>query len=458
MRNLVNLTRAGAFVLGVFVAGSALATNGYFTHGTGTKNKGMVGAGIALPQDAIDTVNNPAVAVLVGNSMNLGLAVFNPNRDYRTTPSQVNGNFGAFTIGPNDIESDSNYFFIPHFSRSWQRANDTAFAFSFYGRGGMNTDWAGGTATFDPDGPGPAPVMELPGTYGAGEAGVDYSQAFMDFTWAKQVTERTSFGIAGIIGLQVFEAKGVATFAGFTETFAASGGTVMPTNLSNNGHDFAYGAGIKLGIHSRLSDKTSLGVMYQSRIYMTEFDDYADLFAEQGDMDVPANLKIGLTRQVRENLQVSFDIEHTWYNDIDAPGNSILNLFACPTAGQGGTLLENCLGGENGGGFGWDDMTTYKVGFQWNNGTDWTWRAGYSYGEHPIPKGEMTFNILAPGLMEHHLTFGFTKDAGNDREWNFAFMYSPNNDQTGPNNFDPTQNVTWEMDQFEMELSYGWKF
>ena len=97
----------------------------------------------------------------------------------------------------------------------------------------MNTDWRGAPgAMFDPDnlpglGNGPAPTMTFPGTFGAGDAGVDLSQAFLDLTWAKQVTERTSFGIAAIIGMQVSEAKGVATFAGFTETFAASGGTAL---------------------------------------------------------------------------------------------------------------------------------------------------------------------------------------------------------------------------------------
>jgi len=74
MRKSVNWTSASAFVLGVFIAGSAFATNGYFTHGTGSKNKGMAGAGIALPQDAVDSVNNPAVAVWVGENMQIGAA------------------------------------------------------------------------------------------------------------------------------------------------------------------------------------------------------------------------------------------------------------------------------------------------------------------------------------------------------------------------------------------------
>ena len=460
MQNTHRLIMAGLVSAGVFAAGIAHATNGYFTHGTGTKNKGMSGAGIALPQDAIDAVNNPAVATKVGNSMQLGVSLFSPQRSYRTSESMANGNFGAFTIGPNDIDSDSEYFLIPHFSRAWQKANDAAFVFSFYGRGGMNTDWRGGTATFDPDGPGPAPVMTLPGTFGAGNAGVDLMQGFMDITWANEFSDNTSFGIAAVLAFQMFEAKGVATFAGFTRHFAASGGTSFPTHLSNNGRDFSYGGGLKLGLHSELTDKVSLGVMYQTQIWMTEFDDYADLFAKGGDFDIPANFKIGLTWEARDSLYWSFDIEHTWFSKVDAVGNSIRNIFACPTSPAMGPDVESCLGGSNGAGFGWDDMTTYKLGVQWNAGSDWTWRAGYSHGDQPIPSSEMTFNILAPAVVEDHWSVGFTRlmGANKNRELNFAFTYVPSNAQTGMNNFDPSQTITWEMEQFDIELSYGWRF
>jgi long-chain fatty acid transport protein len=467
MRNTIHWPGAIVFALGIIATSNALATNGYYTHGTGTKNKGMVGAGIALPQDSVDGVNNPAVAVLVGENMQLGAALFSPRRDYATWGSQLNGQFGAYSFGNNLVSSDSEYFVIPHFSRTWQRDNDTALAVSFYGRGGMNTNWKGGTAIFDPDflpglGNGPAPPTEFPGTFGAGDAGVDLSQAFLDLTWAKQINESTSLGITLILAAQRFEVKGVANFAGFTESFVqqlfATGEQVFPANLSNNGHDMSYGGGWKVGLHRQLSERTSFGVMYQSEIKMGEFDDYADLFAEDGGFDMPANFKIGLTYKPRENLAVSFDIEHTWFSEVDSVGNSIMNVFTCPSLFPGATDTSGCLGGANGGGFGWDDMTTYKLGVQWSSGGDWTWRAGFSYGEQPIPESEMTFNILAPAVMEQHLTFGFTKDSDNNREWNFAFMWAPENAQTGPNNFDPTQSVKWWMDQFELELSYGWKF
>ena len=471
-----NWFTVASVAVGLTMAGNAFATNGYFTHGTGTKNKAMAGSGIALPEDAIDVTNNPAVAPFVGDQLVIGAALFSPVRKYETSSSMANGDYFpgmgcAFTIGPNKLTSDSEYFVIPHIAKSWQLDNGNAWALAFYGRGGMNTDWKGGTATFSPMGPGS--VSTWPGTYGDGlmdfdgmdpstigngNAGVNLSQAFLDITWAKQFNNNFSFGLSAVLVAQMFEAKGIRTFSPYTKSFAESGGMMMPQNLSNNGTDWSYGYGFKIGIHAPINDMWAFGAMYQSKIRMTDFDDYADLFADGGNFDIPADLKVGLTFKPSDALAFNFDIEQIWYSDVDAVSNPIANIFACPTAGAGRTELESCLGGKNGAGFGWDDMTVYKLGMMWTNNEDWTWRLGYSYGEQPIPESEMTFNILAPATIEHHFTAGFTLERTEGREFSMAFMYAPNSDVTGPQNFDPTQTVTFEMYQWEVEASYSWRF
>jgi long-chain fatty acid transport protein len=472
MSKKFNWLTATTAVVALSMAGSAFATNGYFTHGTGTKNKAMAGSGIAMPEDSIDVANNPAVAPFVGEQLIIGAALFSPIRKYETSDSMFNGNFPAFTIGPQKLESDSNYFVIPHIAMSWQLDNGNALAAAFYGRGGMNTDWKGGTATFDPDGPmGPAPVSTFPGTYGAalfggsGNAGVNLSQAFLDLTWGKKLSEHFSFGLTLVLAAQMFEADGVMTFAQYTQTFAESPNPMMPdmpTNLSNNGADWSYGYGFKIGIHAPLTERFAFGAMYQTETKMTDLDDYSDLFAEQGGFDVPADFKMGLTAKVSDTVSMNFDYQYIWYSDVASVGNPIQNLFSCPTAGMGGTDTSYCLGGNKGAGFGWDNMSIYKVGLVWTAGQDWTWRFGYSYGEQPIPSSEMTFNILAPATIEQHITAGFTLERTPGRQFNMAFMYAPNTKIDGPQNFDGppdlAQTVTLEMYQWEVEASYSWRF
>lgn len=459
----LKLTRLATAVATLLITTPLWATNGYFTHGTGTKNKGLAGSGLAMPEDAISIANNPASAVLNAGKYEAGLAVFSPKRHYETSASQVNGNYGAFTIGPNDIDSSKDYFFIPHMAGAWKIDDDSAWGVAFYGRGGMNTKWQGGTATFDPDGPGPAPIMTLPGTYGAGlfggngTAGVDLSQAFLDITYSRKLNDNFTYGISLLGVAQVFAARGVGTFAAYTETFASSGGTAFPDSLSNNGHDQSYGFTAKLGLLWDVTDRVSLAASYQPKIKMSKLDKYSDLFAGNGTMDIPADLKAGITFKVNQDLALNFDIENIWYSDVPSVGNAFSNLFACPTAGQGGTQLSNCLGGKTGAGFGWDDMFIYKAGAQWNTGDDWTWRLGYSISDQPIGEKEVLFNILAPGVIEQHITFGFTRKLASGDEFNMSLMRALDKTVSGMSPLDPTQMISLDMNQWEIEFSYGWR-
>ena len=270
------LLTAGLFLA---FAGTASATNGYFTHGTSTKNKGMAGAGIAGASDSISIANNPAAAVFAIGKLDAGLALFSPLRSYSTTNSLYDGAGTAFTIGPNNLDSGREYFAIPHVAYTWGVGEKSALAVAFYGRGGMNSKWDGGTASFffPPAGQ----TITAPGTFGAGTAGVDLSQAFLDVAFASKAGDKFAWGATLVTVIQSFEAYGVASFAPFTQTFADSGGTVQPTALSNNGHEFSTGFGGKIGFDWALSDSFSIAAMYQTEIDMSELDTYADLFADK---------------------------------------------------------------------------------------------------------------------------------------------------------------------------------
>lgn len=440
----------------MLASSAALATNGYNSHGIGTKNKAMAGAGMAIPDEAIAIANNPASLTEIGEAFDFGLSVFSPKRKYQASASQVNGNFGAFTLGPDAQTSGSNIFFIPDIAGTWVIDDNSGWGFAFYGRGGMNTDWNGGSATFDPDGPGPAGPTTFPGVFGGGTpTGINLSQAILDLSYARKVSANTSVGIAAVLAFQMFEAKGLGSFAGFTRTFNASGGTQFPGNLTNNGADTSYGGGLKLGFHTNINESVSIAGSYTTKLYMTEFKDYSDLFAQNGGFDIPAVIRAGVSFNTGA-AKSSFDIEHTFYSSIDSVGNPMSNLFSCPAiAGPTGNI-ENCLGGSNGGGFGWDDVTAFKFGTKWQGSNNMTYRAGYSYTIQPVNEADILFNILAPGVMEHHFTFGFTKRRANDSEFTVALMYAPTSSVTAPNAFDPTQTIEISMSQWEIAFSYGW--
>jgi long-chain fatty acid transport protein len=437
---------------------SAYANNGFMPHGYGTKNKAMGGAGIALPGEAAAVINNPAVAIQVAGQMQAGISVFHPRADYYSTESSNNGENGAFTIGPNDIEAEKTYRYQPYFATSASLQPDSAVAVAMYSRSGMNIDYHGGTATFDPDGDGPEPVQTFPGTLGDGDARWKMSQVLVDMTYAKLLSEKISFGVTAVLAAQSFRMEGVGTLAPLTETYAASGGTVMPDSLSDNRNDWTYGAGVKVGLHAQWTRTISVGLMYQSKIFMGKHKDYSDLLPDNGRFDMPANLKIGFTWKPLDNLAFSIDAERIFHSGVDAFSNSLEDLFRCPTANRGGSDLTSCLGGKNGGGLGWNNMNIYKIGGSWGITEKWTILGGFSVGDNPVRVSQTTNNLFTPYLAEAHYTFGFSRKLKSGAEWNFSVAYSEEESQVSPNAFDTSQELQIESDQFDFELSYSWRF
>jgi long-chain fatty acid transport protein len=218
----------------------------------------------------------------------------------------------------------------------------------------------------------------------------------------------------------------------------------------------SYGYGASIGATWTPVEMFSLAAAYTTKMSMSDLKDYSDLFAQGGGFDMPSTWTIGLALRPSDAFTLLFDLQQIDYTDVDAVSNPIQNLFNCPIFNPSGDF-EYCLGGNKGPGFGWEDMTVYKFGGSWKYSDTWTWRAGYSFADQPIPRDQMSFNILAPGVIEQHWTVGFTQKLDSGNELNMSFMFAPSSKVSGPNNFDPTQTVDLEMKQYEVEFSYSWK-
>lgn len=450
MNNKVGVSLVFATML---ASPAAFATNGYFAHGYSTKEKGLVGAGVALPQDALAAATNPAGMVMVGSRIDVGVSLFSPIREYSAEGGPSNGcapTGCTFSVGPQTIESENELFIIPHFGWNRMLDADSSLGLSVYGNGGMNTEYKGGTATLctDPAGCAPTGFTTLPGTFGDGTAGVDLAQLFFNVTYARKITPTSAWGASAVVAYQRFEATGLSNFGAFSSS---------PANLSDNSHDTSIGLGAKIGIQGEVMPGLSLGGSYQTEIKMSEFDDYKGLFAENGDFDIPATATVGLAFRPSSASVIVFDVQKIWYSKVNAVGNRFANINTCAPGPTGGTG-SGCLGASNGAGFGWDDMTIYKLGYEWQSSPAWTWRVGYSKGDQPIPSSEVLFNILAPAVIEQHFTFGFTTQLSKASEFSLALMYAPEETVRGRSPFDPGQTIELTMKQYELAANWGWKF
>jgi long-chain fatty acid transport protein len=415
----------------------AQATEGYFQHGFGVVSKMMAGTGAAYSQDAMSQALNPAGLVGIDNQLNADLSFFSPHRKF-----DAEGGAGTGFVPNDSVDSNNELFYIPSIAASYQIDDVSAVGVALYGNGGMNTNYDNISRSPLECGPGGS------GVFCGGTAGVDLMQGFLQFTYAREipqfevpgVLEKFSVGGGPIVAYQRFEAKGLSQFGAF-------GFSSDPSNLTNNGHDDSFGFGARFGIQAELPANVGIGVTYQLRTYMDEFDDYKGLFAEQGDFDIPPALQVGLSWSPIPEVTLLFDFKRIWYNEVDAVGNA----SGFPTPGAQ-------LGDDDGPGFGWDNTNIFKFGAQWQADEQWMLRAGYSYTDQPIENSEVLFNILAPAVIKHHITGGVEYKLSENHTLQLGGMFAPEATQSGRNPFDPSQKIELKMYQFEVMAGYAWHF
>ncbi len=113
---------------------------------------------------------------------------------------------------------------------------------SVYGNGGMNTEYKSGSALVPNSNDPQFSMATLPGTYGAGTAGINLAQLFINVSFAKKINAKHAFGGSLLLVGQRLIVQGVDNFEGFS---------LDPDNLSGNRKSDSYGAGLKVGYQGR---------------------------------------------------------------------------------------------------------------------------------------------------------------------------------------------------------------
>ncbi len=400
----------------------AHGTDGYFSHGYGMVSKGMGGAAAAVTDSAFGGALNPATAVFAGNRFDIGLDLFSPWRKAERTDAPPQAGINA------SADSGSNYFPIPEIAYNRMASPNLAYGIVVYGNGGMNTNYPGGQiparsacASFNP---GPASQGQSYNLLcGSGDLGVDLSQLIVAPTAAFQVAPGHALGIAPLFAYQRFKAEGL-------QAFDNPGFSSNPGNVTNRGYDNSTGWGVRVGYYGRLTPQVAVGAAYASRMRMGKFDKYRGLFAESGGFDIPSHWTAGVAFEPTPQWQLALDYERIQYSDaksVNDPSNLALMCM--------GGVASACLGGSGGAGFGWQDVDVWKVGLQYRVDPRLTLRAGYNHSDNPIRAADVTFNILAPGVVRDHITAGGTWALDNASALTAAAMYAFSHDVRGPSLF-----------------------
>ena len=168
-------------------------------------------------------------------------------------------------------------------------------------------------------------------------------------------------------------------------------------------------------------------------------------------------------------MTVAADSQRIDYSGIKSIGNPSTNVG---NATQMTEYTIGSLGCDNCRGFGWKNVNVFKLGGEYQYSPNLIVRAGYNRTDNPIVSRDVTINIIAPGVVQDHLTLGFTYSLSKDSELTMAYMHAFENSVTGSslyNNWVTTTggapggigiagNETIKMYQNSLGIAYSLKF
>ncbi len=71
-----------------------------------------------------------------------------------------------------------------------------------------------------------------------------------------------------------------------------------------------------------------------------------------------------------------------------------------------------------------DDINVYKISATYQASEKLTLRAGYSYNDQPVKNDQTFLNILAPGVVQEHLSVGATWQLDDQQNVSVAYTHA----------------------------------
>jgi long-chain fatty acid transport protein len=408
--------------------------------------------------------------------------------------SIINANFSSmipslhFSNKLNDKDGKTNYFPMPDVAYVANPNSDFTWGVGFFTQGGMGADFTLNNALFvDPNGNyipqtyhsklavmqgGPSASYKISPSFSVGiSAQLVYS--LLEFQMPYSLSPSIMAGIAnpqtGMTFGQMFAAPPSQGGFGYSEVTAASNMKNL-TAISFTG---------KIGFAYKINDKFSLGFTYSLPEWLTYKNGNASMdmnaqlndafgkavmgylsqnpnastqqaqaavmqqFSQMGinfskgaidnynlqvKLKLPQSLGFGLAFKAADDLKLGFDIE--WVNWQNAFDNMTIDL-------SGGTNpnIKTMMG--NDGSFeinfpmNWKNVVLTKVGGEYSVSNNLILRAGFAYGNNPVPSS--TVFPVFPAIVQSHLMIGAGYKLSEEITLNAAYELGFNNKETASN-------------------------
>lgn len=357
--------------------------------------------------------------------MGLEVALLGPWHEY-VTESLMPEFPGNPNLKPEADQSDQDYqhyAMLPDFAQPWMLNGTSA----------VGLDVRHDTSPLDiPIAP---PVFES-GTYSPpalGPATGQLERTVVAPGFRHTLGDRSQWKVSAILAYQSFNTWG----------FGAMQTDVDSATALYDGRETSAGTGIQVGLDSEIAQGLRIGASVRSEIDMDTFQSYRGVFSEPGNFDIPASARVGLALSTTSSSMVTFDVERILYSDIHAVTTPFMPEAVLSLLGDAGSPT-----------FAWQDLTVYRLGFQWRLQDDMVWSVGVSSRQQPHATSELLNRALSPIFADRYLTLGVTKNTSDDGRLSLRGSYAP----LSPDNRFLPNLYTDRRDEVEVEAIWSKDF
>ena len=375
---------------------------GHVLQGVGSVNMSMGGAATAQPLDISGALQwNPAAISSFDDKIlkfDLGLFFSSPELS-STVPEfdntgQPTGNFFSGTT-----EDDRGVSPLPAIAMVWGKGDSKhTFGASIFGISGFGV-------TFPENQMNPINAPQNFGGFGRIES--DYALMQIGFTWAYELSDHFSIGIAPTFNIATLELMpnptANPTQAGYPST--------------DKGTTTGFGGQIGLFYDSKNGFKA--GASYKTTQSFKEFElenTYLDGTTGTNELglDYPAILSFGIGYSKGE-FDIGVDYRMVNYENTDGFSD------------VGWTQTASVQG------FGWENISILSAGVQFKGINKLPLRMGYTYSTNPIDESAAFFNVPATAIIKNAFQFGLSYVASERFKIDAVYHYGSSGDATtGP--------------------------
>ncbi len=205
----------------------------------------------------------------------------------------------------------------------------------------------------------------------------------------------------------------------------------------------SYGAGLRIGLESRLLPRFSVGLRYQTRIDMDALTTYRGLFNKPADFDIPAHASVLLRAHPAARHTLTLEAQRIQYSQVDPFSSYLLPDRFTSLLGDGGSPE-----------FSWNDLTVYNLSWSWQPDKRWQLEATWGTGNQPSPSSSLLYQALVPDYARQNLNLDLTHLHERLGTWSLAFRYA----QPEPLYSTVLQNRSRLRDRLAVELNWTLPF